>query len=197
MPDPVAWDQVKRAADGSPEARRDLVDATIGNLWSLALRLTRRRDDADDIVQETYARVLAILPKLEPTGPFEAYLARTAANLVVERWRRKRPAAPLTDALAAPGALEPWQTVAATEDHRRQLAAAWAAIQKLDPEPRAAVVLFYAHGESCEGIARILNVPIGTVKTWLHRSRNSVRESAAVLLRQPPPLNSTLQGEVS
>jgi len=187
----VAWKKVKKAAEGDAEARRDLVDATIGDLWALAMRLTRRPEEADDVVQETYARVLSVLHTLEPTGPFEGYLARTATNLVVERWRRRRLEVGLSESLAAPAAMEPWQSVAAKEEDQRRLAAVWASIQKLEPAPRAAVILFYAHGESCEGIGRILQVPVGTVKTWLHRSRNQVRERAEILLRREPAIGRT------
>jgi len=190
MADAVAWEVVKRAAAGDAEARRDLVEATLDNLWALALRLTRRRDEADDVVQETYMRMLATLPGLEPTGRFEGYLARIATNLVVERWRRRRTGTPLTGAILSPEALEPWQAVADREEEQRQLAAIWAAVGDLEPKPRAAVLLFYAQGESCEGIARVLDAPVGTVKTWLHRARHQVRQSAEGLLRTEPAFHS-------
>lgn len=190
MSEAVAWETVQQAAKGDAEARRDLVETTVDDLWALAMRLTRRRDEADEIVQETYMRTFATLPRLAPTGRFEGYLARIATNLVVERWRRSRPAAPLGYGLISPEAFEPWQAVADREDELRQLAAVWAAIQRLDPEPRAAVLLFYTQGESCEGIARILDAPVGTVKTWLHRARNHVRQSAEVLLRTEPALDA-------
>jgi RNA polymerase sigma-70 factor (ECF subfamily) len=190
MSEAVTWDTVQRAARGDTEARRDLVETTVDNLWALAMRLTRRRDEADEIVQETYTRMLATLPRLVPNGRFEGYLARIATNLVVERWRRYRPAAPLSEGHVSPEALEPWQAAADREDEQRQLAAVWAAIHGLDPEPRAAVLLFYAQGESCEGIARILDAPVGTVKTWLHRARNHVRQSAEILLRTEPALEA-------
>ena len=190
MADAVAWEIVKRAAAGDAGARRDLVEATLDNLWALALRLTRRRDEADDVVQETYTRAFAALSGLEPTGRFEGYLARIATNLVVERWRRRRAETPLTDALLSPEALEPWQSVADQEEEQRQLAAIWAAVGELEPEQRAAVLLFYTQGESCEGISRILDAPVGTVKTWLHRARHQVRQSAGALLRTEPALDS-------
>jgi RNA polymerase sigma-70 factor (ECF subfamily) len=169
MSDAVAWVVVKRAAAGDPAARRDLVNATLDNLWSLAMRLTRRPEDADDVVQETYARMFAALSGLEPSGRFEGYLARIATNLVLERWRRHRPSAPIAETIASPDAVEPWQTVADQEED----------------QPRAAVLLFYAHGESCEGIGQILDVPVGTIKTWLHRARNQVRQTAESLLSEP------------
>jgi RNA polymerase sigma-70 factor (ECF subfamily) len=195
MADAVAWEVIERAAAGDVAARRSLVEATVDNLWALALRLTRRRDEADDVVQETYTRVFAALSGLEPNGRFEGYLARIATNLVVERWRRHRPETPLTDGLLSPDAVEPWQTVADEEQEHRQLAAVWAAIQRLDPEPRAAVILFYAQGESCEGISRILDAPLGTVKTWLHRARNQVRQGAEVMLRSEPALDARAGSE--
>jgi len=59
--DAVAEELVRRAAVGDAAARRRLVEATIDNLWALAMRLVRREDNADEIVQETYARALANL----------------------------------------------------------------------------------------------------------------------------------------
>ena len=194
MAQALAWDIVRRAAGGDVNARRDLVEATLDGLWRLAMRLTRREDDADDVVQETYTRVFEALDHLEPTGRFEGYLARTATNLVLQRWRRDRPTAQVAETLTS-AALEPWQTVADAEDDRRRLAAVWTAIQELEPQPRAAVLLFYAQNESCDAIGRILDVPSGTVKTWLHRSRNHVRQRAEMLLRSRPVLGPTQSGE--
>ena len=194
MAQALAWDIVKRAARGDADARRDLVETTLDGLWRLAMRLTRREDDADDVVQETYTRVFAALDRLKPTGRFEGYLARIATNLVLERWRRQRPTAEVTETLTAE-TLEPWQTVADAEDDRRRLAAVWAAVQELEPQPRAAVLLFYAQNESCDAIGRILDVPSGTVKTWLHRSRNQMRERAQVLLRRETALDRAQTGE--
>jgi len=194
MAQALAWDIVKRAARGDADARLHLVEATLDGLWGLAMRLTRREDDAETIVQETYTRVFAALDRLEPTGRFEGYLARIATNLVMERWRRQRPMAEVSETLTAP-ALEPWQTVADAEDDRRRLAAVWAAVQELEPQPRAAVLLFYAQNESCDAIGSILGVPSGTVKTWLHRSRNQMRERAQVLLRSEPALDRAQAGE--
>lgn len=197
MPDAVNWNLVQQAATGDGPARRGLVEATVDGLWSLALRLTRRHDEADEVVQETYARVFATLPTLEPTGRFEGYLARVATNLVLERWRRQRPRADVSDALASPDALEPWEAASDREDRRRQLAAVWAAIGQLDPQPRAAVLLFYAQSQSCDAVARTLDVPVGTVKTWLHRSRRQVRQTAEGLLRSEPALDGASQGDAS
>ena len=194
MAQALAWDIVRRATRGDASARRELVQATLDDLWRLAMRLTRREDDADEVVQETYARVFGAIDRLQPTGRFEGYLARIATNLVLERWRRDRPTAQLPESLTS-AALEPWQTVADAEDDRRRLAAVWAAIQELEPQPRAAVLLFYAQNESCDAIGRILDAPSGTVKTWLHRSRNQVRERAEALLRSEPALDRAQTGE--
>jgi RNA polymerase sigma-70 factor (ECF subfamily) len=197
MADGVAWDTVKRAAAGDAEARRELVEATLDDVWTLALRLTRRHDLADDVVQETYTRVLASLGRLEPNGRFEGYLAKVATNVVLERWRRERPALEVSEAITSPAALEPWQTVADEEDDRRRLAAIWAAASRLEPPARAAMLLYYAQGESYDEIARILEVPVGTLKTWLYRARVEVRRGAEALLRRPSAVARTRPGDVS
>jgi RNA polymerase sigma-70 factor (ECF subfamily) len=181
--EPLPEETVRLAADGDAAARRRLVEATLDGVWALALRLLRRRDEADEIVQETYARALAGLSGWDPRGRFEGYLARIATNLVWERWRRERPTAALDTDWAAPDALEPWQRVADAEDQRLRLAAIWEAARRLVPKQRAAFLLYHAQGEPHEAIARILDAPVGTVKTWLHRARLEVRRSAETLLR--------------
>jgi RNA polymerase sigma-70 factor, ECF subfamily len=182
MSDGVAWKIVSRAAGGDAAARHELVTATLDNLWTLAMRMTRQADEADEIVQETYSRAFAALPELEPIGKFEGYLARVATNLVIERWRRRRPTADLDGDVLTSETMEPWQSVAAEEDQQRRLAAIWAAVGDLAPEPRAALLLYHAQGEPYESIAGILQVPIGTVKTWLHRARSQVRRDAERIL---------------
>jgi RNA polymerase sigma-70 factor (ECF subfamily) len=186
MADAVDWQLVKEAAAGDARARQSLVESTVDNLWALAMRLVRRRDEAEDIVQETFVRMFATISNLTPQGRFEGYLARIATNLVVERWRRKRPAGEISEALPSPDDAEPWQMAADKEDRRRLLEAAWQAIERLDPEPRAAVLLFYAQNQSCDAISEILDVPVGTVKTWLFRSRNQIRQEASRLLGGDP-----------
>ena len=186
MADAVDWQLVSKAAAGDARARQTLVESTLDDLWALAMRLVRRRDEAEDIVQETFVRMFATISNLTPQGRFEGYLARIATNLVVERWRRKRPTGEISQSQPAPDAPEPWQAAAENEDRRRLLDAAWRAIEGLDPQPRAAVLLFYAQNQSCDEISEVLDVPVGTVKTWLYRSRNQVRQEASRLLRSDP-----------
>jgi RNA polymerase sigma-70 factor (ECF subfamily) len=182
MAEAVGWDLVREAAEGDAFARRRLVEATMDGVWTLAMRMLRRADEADDVVQETYARALAALPHLVPDGRFEGYLARVATNLVLERWRRRPAGAAAAQTIAAPAALEPWRAVADREDEQRRLAAVWEGTQRLAPGPRAALLLFYAQDFSCDQIAQVLDAPVGTVKTWLHRARADVRRTAEALL---------------
>ncbi len=182
MAETVAWETVRRAARGDDRAKRRLVEATLDDLWALAIRLTRRADEADDVVQETYARTFAALDGLTPRGRFEGFLARVATNLVMERWRRKRPTVGLDRTVLPDEALEPWRAVAAEEDERRRLAAVWEAAGRLAPKLRATLLLYYAQELPVEAIARILDAPAATVKTWLYRARGEVRRTAAALL---------------
>ncbi len=185
MAEDVAWKTVRQAARGDPDALRELVETTLDDVWALAMRMTRRADVADEITQETYARALPNLGKLTIAGRFEGYLARIATNVVLERWRRQRPTVAVTEATLPPSHEEPWHRVAEDEDERRRLDALWQAAARLEPNPRAALMLFYAQGASIQDIARILDAPDGTVKTWLHRARNDVRRMAEALLDGP------------
>jgi RNA polymerase sigma-70 factor (ECF subfamily) len=195
MADGVAWEIVKRAAGGEEAARQELVETTLDNVWALAMRLTRSRDAAGDVVQETYARAFENLAGLEPNGRFEGYLARIATNLVLEHWRRRRPTLSAADLPASSEADEPWLALADEEEDRRRLSAVWAVVGRLDPRVRAAMLLHYAQGEPYESIGRILNVPVGTLKTWLYRARGEVRRGAEALLRRQPALGRTPSGD--
>ena len=193
-PEPNGWALVRAAARDDPAARRRLVETTIDDLWRLAMRLTRSPEEADEVVQETYARAFGSLRRLTPNGRFEGYLARIATNLVLERWRRARPRAAMPAEVPDP-ALEPWQRLAESEEEARRLAAVWQAIGELDPKPRAALLLYYAQGLSCERIARTLDAPTGTVKTWLHRGRKQVRRRAEALLAETPAAGPAPRGD--
>lgn len=195
MGDGVAWETVKRAAGGDPAARHELVETTLDNVWALAMRMTRSRDTAGDVVQETYARAFENLADLEPNGRFEGYLARIATNLVLERWRRQRPTLSTADLTASDEADEPWLALADEEEDRRRLSAVWAVVGRLEPRVRAAMLLHYAQGEPYESIGRILNVPVGTLKTWLYRARGEVRRGAEALLRRQAALGRTPTGD--
>ncbi len=143
-------------------------------LYTVAYRLTGNVDDARDLVQESLLRVRRGLATYEP-GSLEGWLARIVTNVFLDDMRRKkrRPVQALPE---NPDLVVP-PTVAADEaaDAAGLSDEIQAAIAGLPEEFRVAVVLCDVADQSYEDIARVLEVPVGTVRSRLHRGRRLLR----------------------
>lgn len=147
-------------------------------LYGLAYRLAGNHQDAQDLVQEVLLRVRRGLANYKP-GNFEGWLSRITTNAFLDRVRKekRRPTVPLPDdpdrVLA--GSPDVFTEAAARDlpDYLQQL------LMELPAEYRATVVLADVIGYSYEEIAEILEIPLGTVRSRLHRARGRLRESLA------------------
>jgi RNA polymerase sigma-70 factor (ECF subfamily) len=143
-------------------------------LYTVAYRLTGNDDDAQDLVQETLVRVRRGLSSYQP-GNLEGWLSRITTNAFLDevRRRRRRPADALPDdpervLPPAPAADVDLEAQALPADVQR-------AIADLPPDYRAAVVLCDVVGMPYEEIAASLGVPLGTVRSRIHRGRVLLR----------------------
>ncbi|HZT67323.1 MAG TPA: sigma-70 family RNA polymerase sigma factor [Acidimicrobiales bacterium] len=145
-------------------------------LYTVAYRLTGDREDAEDLVQETLLRVRRGLRTYRP-GSMEGWLTRIATNAFLDRARRRRrrPETPLDD--RAVDVLP--QTPPAEDVHIGESIGAdiQAALTALPDEFRVAVVLCDVVGLSYEEIAAALDIPVGTVRSRIHRGRAQLRRS--------------------
>ena len=144
-------------------------------LYTVAYRLTGNREDAEDLVQEVLLRVRRGLETYQP-GSMEGWLSRIATNAFLDevRRRRRRPEAALPDEpdwVLPPtsGADEALATEVLPDDVQ-------AAIQRLPEDFRAAVVLCDVVGLSYQEIGKSLGIPVGTVRSRIHRGRALLRE---------------------
>ncbi|HEX5268116.1 MAG TPA: sigma-70 family RNA polymerase sigma factor [Acidimicrobiales bacterium] len=142
-------------------------------LYTLAFRLTADRQDAEDLVQETLLRVRRGLRTYQP-GSMEGWLTRIATNCFIDQTRR-RPEVPLDDDPdrdlgAAPGADDDLLATSISADVQ-------AALMALPVEYRVPVVLCDVAGRSYEEIAETLSVPLGTVRSRIHRGRSLLRRA--------------------
>jgi RNA polymerase sigma-70 factor, ECF subfamily len=144
-------------------------------LYSLAYRLTGNHHDAQDLVQEVLLRVRRGLATYQP-GNLEGWLSRITTNAFLDdvRRRNRRPAEPLPD--------EPERVLEGAPDATTQLARDQLpqhlqdALAALPPDFRAPVVLKDVLGYSYEEIAAMLEIPVGTVRSRIHRGRARLRE---------------------
>src|SRR5262249_40030922 len=134
-------------------------------VFGLCLKLLGHRQDAEDVTQEVFLRVFRSLRRWDRSRPLRPWVLGIAVNrcrtFVGRRGRRPEPVAFMPEAVPA-------KPADAAAELRRELAAALAGLR---PEYRTAFVLFHEEGRSYEEIAAALGRPVGTVKTWLHRTR--------------------------
>jgi RNA polymerase sigma-70 factor (ECF subfamily) len=145
-------------------------------LYNVAYRLAGNDDDAQDLVQESLIRVRRGLERYEP-GSLEGWLARIVTNVFLDEVRRKRRRP--TDALPEdPDRVLPGSP-AADEASTRLSDEVQRALASLPEEFRVPVVLCDVADQSYEQIAAALSVPVGTVRSRIHRGRRLLRTALA------------------
>ena len=148
-------------------------------VYRLAYRLTGNRPDAEDLTQEVFVRVFRSLSSYMP-GTFEGWLHRITTNLFLDQMRRKQRIRfdPLAeDAAERLAGREPTPAQAYDDTHFDD--DVQHALDHMQPEFRAAVVLADIEGLSYEEIAATLGVKIGTVRSRIHRGRAQLRRELA------------------
>jgi RNA polymerase sigma-70 factor (ECF subfamily) len=171
---------IQRCRRGEVELFSILVERYQDRIYNLSLRLLDNPDDALDAAQETFVRAYAALPQFEADRPFPPWLLRIATNICFGLLRKRRPGIVSLDAmeereaeaaLASDDAADPHQQIErALRDEEIQCA-----VLAL-PEPyRTVVLLRYMEEMPYEAIAAALEMPLGTIKTVLHRARQRLR----------------------
>jgi RNA polymerase sigma-70 factor (ECF subfamily) len=183
---------VTRARKGEEGAYRELVRRYERPVFSLIFRMVRNRELAEDLSQETFIKVLNALDSYRPEYKFSSWVFKIANNAAIDHLRRRE-----LDTLSLEGSphAETPQAVEATalqigergetaleEVENKELGGEIErAIAKLRPEYRTCILLRHVEGRAYEEIAEILNLPLGTVKTYIHRARNELRITLAHL----------------
>ncbi|MDA3038037.1 MAG: sigma-70 family RNA polymerase sigma factor [Actinomycetota bacterium] len=148
-------------------------------LYSLAYRLTGNHHDAQDLVQEVLLRVRRGLINYQP-GNLEGWLGRITTNAFLDRVRRqkRRPTVPLPEEaenfLPGSSGIEAEMAAADLPDDLQRLLA------DLPVGYRAPVVLKDVLGYSYDDIALSLGIPVGTVRSRIHRGRSRLKEALSV-----------------
>ncbi|MCX7569451.1 RNA polymerase sigma factor SigW [Tumebacillus sp. DT12] len=173
---------VKRAQKGDRLAFGELVEIYKDKLYNLGYRMLGNPQEAEDVAQEAFLRAYANLNKYNANHKFSTWIYRIATNLCIDRMRKKKAdysldaetggveGGDMYSRLASPGRT-PEEDAVRNETHRE----VQTAIENLPDNYRAAVILKYMHDLSLQEIADILEVPVSTVKTRIHRGREALR----------------------
>jgi len=177
---------VRWAREGFEPAFRELVHRYERPVFSLIYRMVRDRALAEDLAQETFVKVLNAIRSYKPEYKFSSWIFKIANNAAIDHLRRRQ-----IDTLSldgSPTARSPEEMHASApqlgdqtespldEVESRELGGAIErAIARLRPEYRSCILLRHVEGHSYEEIAKMLALPLGTVKTYIHRARNELR----------------------
>ena len=185
-------DVVERARRGREDAYRELIRRYERPVFSLIYRLVRDRERAEDLAQETFIKVLNAIDRYDPSYKFSSWIFKIAHNTALDDLRRKQPEtlsihgsphASTADELEAT-TLTPVSGDETPEDFTssREIGGhIEAAIGTLRAEYRTAILLCHVEGRPYEEVAQIMDVPLGTVKTYIHRARNELKKQLAHL----------------
>ncbi|MBX3117695.1 MAG: sigma-70 family RNA polymerase sigma factor [Fimbriimonadaceae bacterium] len=155
------------------------------SVFGTALRLTRSKEDAEDLAQEAIVRAFDAYDRFDGTN-FKAWLLRILTNLYINRYRQRQ-RGPLVSSIDEDGVLEPVAEEAYLTDRQvfDELVGAEVeeALAKVPEDFRLAVILSDIEGMSYQEIADATNVPIGTVRSRLARGRALLRKSLEAYAR--------------
>jgi RNA polymerase sigma-70 factor (ECF subfamily) len=172
---------VARAQRGDRDAFDELVRRHRSRVYAVVLRLTRDPSDAEDALQDTFLNAYRALHRFDRRARFSTWLYRIATNAALDVIGRRRLSRPLDDA-GVPEAVAPGDPFAQA-GQRRALEAALAALPE---EFRVATLLCDVAGLGTGEAAEVLDLPEGTVKSRVFRSRALLARA----LREPSNLDA-------
>jgi RNA polymerase sigma-70 factor (ECF subfamily) len=162
----------KQAAGGDRAAFDEIVTRHRDRVYTIALRICGNRDDAEDVLQETFISAYRALPRFRGGAQLSTWLYRIAVNKSYDLIGRRRPQTALEDVV---------EPATRSDDYEAssQRAAIAAALESLPPEFRAVAVLCDVLGLTPTEAAEVLEIPAGTVKSRSFRARAMLARTLA------------------
>jgi len=161
-----------------------LVQKYQDRLYNTVVHVAGCAEDARDVVQDAFVQAFIKLDSFKGSSAFYTWLYRIAFNVAASHRRRKRPASSVENARDASGnePMDHGNSPSETAERNEQCRQVRQAIDQLNEEHRTVIVLREIDGCCYETIADILDLPIGTVRSRLHRARLQLRDQLKEVL---------------
>ncbi|ALC92589.1 RNA polymerase subunit sigma [Bacillus sp. FJAT-18017] len=181
--DALVKKRIKQVKKGDQDAFAEIVEIYKDKLFQLAFRMLGNRHEAEDIAQEAFIRAYVNINSYNQEYKFSTWLYRIATNLCIDRIRKKKPDFYLDAEMAGTEGLNLYSRIPSEtplpekELEKMELQETiQQEILKLPDKYRSAIVLKYIDELSLNEISEILDLPLGTVKTRIHRGREALRK---------------------
>jgi len=169
---------IDETLQGQSEAFGQLVRRYQDRLFNSMVRITGCPAEAEDVVQDAFVQAFVKLDRFKRESQFFTWLYRIALNTSISRHRKQKPTVSIDQQQDAFGAVLAANTeeVGSALERDEQMAQLAAALNQLSEEYRKILVLRELEDEPYESIAQILELPVGTVRSRLHRARKQLHE---------------------
>jgi RNA polymerase sigma-70 factor (ECF subfamily) len=166
---------------GDAAAFGELVRRYQDRLYNTVYRLLGNAEDAQDAVQEAFLNAYLSLNSFKGDSQFFTWLYRIAVNTAISHRRKQRVVLSLDAGRNGPGPIEPFDTSQASQpgqllERQEEEQRMQQALGRLSPEHRTVLIMKDMEGLKYETMAEVLGVPIGTIRSRLHRARSELRE---------------------
>ncbi|TRZ36326.1 RNA polymerase sigma factor SigW [Niallia circulans] len=175
--------RIKQVIKGDQNAFGDIIDIYKDKVFQICYRMLGNRHEAEDISQEAFLRAYVNINRFNMDLKFSTWLYRIATNLCIDRIRKKKPdyyldaEVPGTDGLNMYSQISSDTRLPEEDVESLELQALiQREISKLPEKYRSVIVLKYIEELSLNEISEILELPLGTVKTRIHRGREALRK---------------------
>ncbi|CAH0292884.1 ECF RNA polymerase sigma factor SigW [Peribacillus sp. Bi96] len=181
--DALIKERINQVLKGDHNAFGEIVEIYKDKVFQICFRMLGNRQEAEDLAQEAFVRAFVNIRSFNIQMKFSTWLYRIATNLCIDRLRKKKPDYYLDADVAGTDGLNMYSQIASDmakpEEEVESLElqeTIQAEIMKLPEKYRSVIVLKYIEELSLKEISEILDLPVGTVKTRIHRGREALRK---------------------
>lgn len=160
-------EKVLLAKKGDDNAFHELISERKEILYKTAFTYVKNKEDALDIVHETVYKAYISIKKLKEPKFFNTWLTRILINCSLDHIRKNKKVVPMEDIAS--------EKEAVPEKNREEILDLYNAVDKLEDKYKTVVILKYFHDMTLTEISEVLESPLGTVKTYLHKALSELR----------------------